>query len=993
MIETAAFKTRARTIDHLGREQIADCPTAISELWKNAYDAYAREVALHIFDGEVPIAAIVDDGHGMSREEFIEKWLVVGTESKASNTVTPESDRNGLPFRPKQGQKGIGRLSSANLGSLLLLISKRIDHPFVAALIDWRLFENPFLYLQDIEIPIIEFFDKDELLSQLPVMFDRLMGNLWGDGRDLARDQRIAAAWLSFDQLEKSEDKPLTREAIEQVLIAAVFETRHLQQWPVWNGTKTHGTVLLMAGISFDLEAQLDNRTTLDKETTAKQAKDQLHQTLSNFTDPFVDPIEIQEGYAAEDFHFSVIRWEGLLSYPIISDEREFDLRNLEDLEHIIDGTVDTIGIFRGRVRAFGQWLDGEIQILPPKDLNIPTRSDSKVGLFHIRLGSYEGEQIKTTLSPEVWSKLKAQSERYGGFMVFRNGLRVMPYGREDNDFFEIEKRRSQHAGREFWANRRTFGRVALTREDNPNLKDKAGREGIIDNKAAKVFRDIVENILRTAALRFFGTDAEIRKQLLPVVQENNAKAKVDEAQKKVKTRKRKEFRKNLQEFSPKLHNTLYELQELAEQAKSGLPDDESEILALRERVGSLKNNVKELSLGTPPNTLGTLEEAFKDYRRESREVTELCLQLNDTLIKKLEILKPKSPSETAYSELNRNAAFLHKRLRKWGQESKEILNAELQRINQLTNERNKAYHLEMLPHLEDLEHQRISLTQVLDELDRERDRQDRKNAEVFEPYISVLKSLQESIDVETLISFTLDESTELKQELERLNSLAQLGITVEFIGHEIEGLDMTISRGLREMPDQTKLTSAYAAVKLAHEMLTDRLRFLSPLKLSGEKIKTWLSGDKILEYIHSFMGKNLAHRNISLEATQEFKNFSVYEQPARIYPVFLNLINNAAYWVSQSGSDSKTILLDIIDGKVVVADDGPGVEEDDLKHLFSLFFTRKLRGGRGVGLYLCRANLAAGGHTIDYIKDGDLKRLPGANFMIDFKGAKYGEV
>jgi len=279
-------------------------PDRCFELWKNAYDAYAREVALHIFDGEVPIAAIVDDGHGMSREEFIEKWLVVGTESKASNTVTPESDRNGLPFRPKQGQKGIGRLSSANLGSLLLLISKRIDHPFVAALIDWRLFENPFLYLQDIEIPIIEFFDKDELLSQLPVMFDRLMGNLWGDGRDLARDQRIAAAWVSFDQLEQSEDKPLTREAIEQVLIAAVFETRHLQQWPVWNGAKTHGTSLLIGNISFDLEAQLDGRVALNEENTAKQAKERLFETLQNFTDPFVDQAEIAEGYAAEDFIF-----------------------------------------------------------------------------------------------------------------------------------------------------------------------------------------------------------------------------------------------------------------------------------------------------------------------------------------------------------------------------------------------------------------------------------------------------------------------------------------------------------------------------------------------------------------------------------------------------------------------------------------------------------------------------------------------------------------
>ena len=62
---SASFKTRARTIDHLGREQIADCPTAISELWKNSYDAYSKSVTLHIMDGKIPVACIVDDGHGM----------------------------------------------------------------------------------------------------------------------------------------------------------------------------------------------------------------------------------------------------------------------------------------------------------------------------------------------------------------------------------------------------------------------------------------------------------------------------------------------------------------------------------------------------------------------------------------------------------------------------------------------------------------------------------------------------------------------------------------------------------------------------------------------------------------------------------------------------------------------------------------------------------------------------------------------------------------
>ena len=130
MITSVAFQTKARTVDHLGREQIADTPTAISELWKNAFDAYARNVALDIFDGENPVAVIEDDGHGMNRDEFVNRWLVVGTKSKATSERTPVKDRNGLDPRPRQGQKGIGRLSCANLGPILLLVSKRRDQPF-----------------------------------------------------------------------------------------------------------------------------------------------------------------------------------------------------------------------------------------------------------------------------------------------------------------------------------------------------------------------------------------------------------------------------------------------------------------------------------------------------------------------------------------------------------------------------------------------------------------------------------------------------------------------------------------------------------------------------------------------------------------------------------------------------------------------------------------------------------------------------------------------
>jgi hypothetical protein len=136
MTRSTSFQTRARAIDHLGREQIADVPTAISELWKNAFDAYATNAELHLFDDGENVAALVDDGHGMTIDDLISKWLVIGTESKAIKQDDDKEDRGGLPIRPKQGQKGIGRLSSAALGPLLLLVSKKKTSDFVALLID-----------------------------------------------------------------------------------------------------------------------------------------------------------------------------------------------------------------------------------------------------------------------------------------------------------------------------------------------------------------------------------------------------------------------------------------------------------------------------------------------------------------------------------------------------------------------------------------------------------------------------------------------------------------------------------------------------------------------------------------------------------------------------------------------------------------------------------------------------------------------------------------
>lgn len=989
MVDSIAFRTRARTIDHLGREQIADCPTAVSELWKNAYDAYAHGVELNIFEGSPAIATICDDGHGMSREEFANNWLVVGTESKVGTAETPPDDRNGLGPRTKQGQKGIGRLSSANLGPLLLVVSKRKDHPFVASLIDWRLFENPYLFLQDIEVPIVEFYDKESLLGLLPSLQDSLMSNVWG-GKEKTRtdrDERIALAWQMFsDQEQKRGQVETTQFRIEKTVIETVFEERHFTPWKLWSGNSFQGTLLAVSDIQFDLEAQLSKHDP-KSDSAVQQARRQLFQTLSNFTDPYLDTSE--STYAVQNFSTGVTVWEGMLRRDVISSDRfPFDVTALNDLEHVLSGTVDEHGIFRGRVKAYGNWLDEDVVIKPAID--VPSRKEMRTGPFLLRIGTFEQEQDSTIHTEEIFRNLEAQAEKYAGLYIYRNGLRVLPYGREGSDFFRIESRRSKHAGREFWSLRRIFGRVALRIEDNGNLRDKAGREGLIDNRAAKTFRDLVEHILMATARAYFGTDSALRKAVVPDLKLEYKKKKALEAHNKQRAQTKKHFRENLEKNAPKLAQLRAELEQVADRVRAGNLESESELIDLRQTLQGAKETYREVAVGEPPRNLGALEQSYLSFRNEFRATKEVINSLTDSLDAALETLKPKSAKDIAYSELNRNAAFLHRRLRSWAQEATTLLESEKTRISELQGERNKAYHAKMSPLIDEVELGKLSLRGASERLEREKEEQDSENAELFEPYIAALLSLKERIDLAGLTGFNQDQVDELREEVDRLHGLAQLGITVEIIGHEMEGLEHSISAGLKEFPNTVTQSSAFISVRDSCEALIERLRFLSPLKLSGQTTRMEITGRYIFEYVQRFFGIELKRNGVTLRATPAFNAFSVFEQPSRLLPVFINLVNNAGYWVHHSDWKPKEIVIDAINGKVVIADSGPGVDEDDFKNLFRLFFSRKLRGGRGVGLYLCRTNLAAGGHTIQCSVDSQWSDLPGAKFVIDFKGGKY---
>ena len=94
-------------------------------------------------------------------------------------------------------------------------------------------------------------------------------------------------------------------------------------------------------------------------------------------------------------------------------------------------------------------------------------------------------------------------SRRYGGIRLYRDGLRVMPYGEPNDDWLGLSELQGSRSStlvpvRNFnW-----FGQVLIGRERNPQLIDTASREGLVNNAAFWRLREILRDGLVRGAER-----------------------------------------------------------------------------------------------------------------------------------------------------------------------------------------------------------------------------------------------------------------------------------------------------------------------------------------------------------------------------------------------------------------------------------------------------------------------------------------------------------
>ena len=148
---TYRIRPAGRHILTIGRDLIQDNYAAVVELVKNAYDADSPDVHIEFktFDDLSRYSIVISDhGHGMSRDDVINKWMVPSTSDKLDRRKSPEG-------RVMQGSKGVGRYATSILGSNLYLETVHNGDENIGVkttvYLEWEPFKDA-QYLDDVEI-------------------------------------------------------------------------------------------------------------------------------------------------------------------------------------------------------------------------------------------------------------------------------------------------------------------------------------------------------------------------------------------------------------------------------------------------------------------------------------------------------------------------------------------------------------------------------------------------------------------------------------------------------------------------------------------------------------------------------------------------------------------------------------------------------------------------------------------------------------------------
>jgi signal transduction histidine kinase len=942
----------------LGRQQIAGVPTAISELYKNAHDAYAT-VAEADFVRYKGVFVLRDNGDGMSRTDFEGRWLTLGTSSKsATSSLRVDTAR---PRRAILGEKGIGRLAIAAIGPQTLVVTKARGHKRVAALVHWGVFELAHASLSEIKVPVVELEPSQG--PDVREMSHQILANV----RHLVTDDDPGL----YDRIHQ-DLRRWSEVGLDEVTAAAGVDLAAFEP----------GTAFVIVPTSPDLEADL--------EAPPKEAAPLLR-TLIGFANTMTPGHSVPELKTVFRYHRAPDDVRDL-----IEDQEFFTVDEFRKADHHFEGEFDEYGQFRGTVSVF----DG-----PPQSYPLPWSPArgvrTRCGPFRLHLAYVQGVAKSSRLEANDFVAIGEKLDCYGGLYIYRNGVRVLPYGDSSFDWLDVEKQRTKSASDHFFSYRRMFGAVEITRERNSQLREKAGREGFATNEAYRQFREILKNFLTQVANEFFregGPQAEAWEE------GKLANERMDKAR-RVRS---KQVRARRTEYSGALDRFF-------EEVNAGVPEAKVERI-----LGDLRLEVGHAQVTEDPSTaVDLLVRAELSARSQLRELvsslqvrrprgvalsgilTRRSRLYDETRVDILEsVLRPaeQQVDETlSVVDLQLDRA-VHRRLRfdqsvlQAVDESRDMVSGargDLQkqaaqvadRIKELVGEARKAVEMEAVAVLQQAATTELScLTDP--EFARLRNELETRVRAMAGSQLDALRAVEEQLrsvvwaaeDENGGTASLLDQVEQLEERVEVLTDrasqdfeLVQIGLAVNIVTHEFENSIRSVRENLRRLKvwaqENASLRPLYSDLRTSFEHLDGYLRLFTPLHRRLYREPVEIAGTDVVRYLSDVFERRLIEEGVELNATAAFQSMRVRMFPSTLYAVLVNLVDNAVYWVAQY-SGTREITLDKSEGLISVTDSGRGVSLGDEEVVFEQGFSRK-PAGSGYGLFVAREVLRRDGADV----------------------------
>lgn len=981
----AKFRTKARTVDMLGRQQIADASTAISELFKNAHDAYADHVEVDFFRSD-SLLVIRDDGIGMTYEEFESNWLVLGTDIRLE--VLEMRQPHILLDKPERsimGEKGIGRLAIAYLGSQVLVLTRSAiegeGDNLTLSYIHWGLFEQPAINLDDIDIPI-----------------HRISSGKLPSSKDIAVLLKENTA--NIKSLQKKFPQCDFRSIISDIADFQV-DPQDFEQSISGLSLSDH-----KSGTHFYI-APANDTILVDIRSEQDSGSKDFSKFLLGFCNTTfgVDEPPILE----TAFRF----WPTDSQFEELIGPAEFFTKDdLAMSDQFVSGEIDEYGQFKGMVRVYDQeypdhvisWKDGGGK---PTDC----------GPFEVEFGYLQGVQRESMAEPDDWTKLNKKLLMIGGLYVYRDRIRILPYGNSDIDWLDIELRRNKGMGYYFFSYRRIYGSVSLTKQSNAALREKAGREGFQKGKAYRQFKKVLENLFVQLAADFFRKEAPLGGYFQERKDELDRLERARRKREQQTTTKRNKLTEALDVFFSKTQESMPESEIAALRqhtqnrmkiaSELGDPDDASTELLDAEREANQKlAELQSTYTIARPRGVGFTKQLARDWEAYQMERARLEEAVFAPFVKEVgqalgsmaaqakiyidqrrrlqELIKNVADKQSA--QIRAEATALQKATADTKRAAVHTARSALKELRDAIEEvkENLAY-----KDLSDLRPEQIE--EVRSTYEQRIDAVASRNTEKLGSVRELLASITESLEQRMEIS-QLDMAEAMETELQSLREqadmdeeLVQLGLAVAVINHEFEAAIKMIRRQLRELRSWARanddILPIYQEIKTNFDHLDAHLNLFTPLQRRLYRDKIGIRGKEIVHYVRALFSVRLERHHIRLEATQEFLDSIVQSYPSTIYPVFVNLLDNFIFWLKDVPGE-RLISLDCTNSVYHIENNGPPIHKRDVEAIFEQGFSRKPHG-RGLGLFISRRVLSKEDMTLDL--DPELNLDDGVRFNLSW--------